>query len=331
MSASYRSPVVRAGGMVLTVLLLAGLAMAPARAAGGTFFTTGPGTGAPPSTLGPYTMTPFGPDGRALFSDVTSVPAPGGGSLGFDRELALARANDGGWSTWSHGYAGDIYWVPAQRFVMALPPSTYAFYFYAQSTTANLDGTPREELIRATAQDGTSSGPVGVVSMGGASYFGFYSTGAPLTSIAVEMVDVVGFAVGEFGIYTGSPAEEPTEPTPPPARARADVAAVIYGGWEGIPVKAYVGGTEQETLYTAHDAFGRQTVLWTFYPPANASWQVLVAPQLPAGLDPARWQYRLVYIESNKLGVKDPTSATASIWRCSEHIFHFQLVDTGAQ
>ncbi len=319
MSTSSRSRLVRLGGVAVAALLLLGLVMSPARASGGTFFDGSPSTGAPPPTLGPYTMTAFHPDGSG--TPVTSVPAPGGGELGFDQQMAHDHGGNGGWTTWSHDYTGDIYNSSQSAVVMTLPPNTYAFYFYAQS------GTPDAELIRATAQDETSSGPISVVSNGGARYFGFYSTGAPLTSITVEMVEgIMGFTVGQFGIYVGEPM-----PEAPHGCTRADVAVVIYGGWDGIPVKAYVGGTEQETLYTAHDAFGRAAVLWTFYPPAGVSWQVSVAPHVPAGLDPVRWQYRLLGIETDKSGVHDAADATAGISRCSERVLHFQLVDTGAE
>jgi hypothetical protein len=123
-------------------------------------------------------------------------------------------------------------------------------------------------------------------------------------------------------------------PAPPaPLCERADVAAVIYGAWEGTPVRAWVGGTEQPTLYTAHDAFGRQAVLWTFYPPASTSWTVRVEPQLPPGLESPRWQYRLVWIEPAPPGFQPGQAAgrAVTIRSCSGTVLHFQLVDTGAE
>jgi len=119
-------------------------------------------------------------------------------------------------------------------------------------------------------------------------------------------------------------------PTPVPC-IRADVAVVIYGGWNGIPVKAWVGGTEQQTLYTALDSFGQPQVLWTFYPPENTSWSVSVEPQTPEGKDPARWQYKLLRIESPSQGTvnNNPGSATVSITRCNQYVFYFQLMDMG--
>ena len=310
----------KAVGLVLTMIFVAGVllgaaSLQPAQAASGIVFDGSPGTGAPPATLGPYPMTPFPEDGRTVGLDVSHVPGPTG-DLGFDQALMHRRIGSG-WSTWSHGYMGDVYGA-VDRLTMTLPPSTYAFYFYAEPNNFGWHS------ITATAQDGTTSGPVDVEGSAGATYFGFYSTGSPIVSITVESdAEAGGFAVGEFGIYTGEPIR--------PSCARADLAVVIYGGWDGIPVSAYVGGTAQETLYTARDAFGNPAVLWTFYPAAGG-WPVSVAPQLPAGLDPARWQYKLVGIRSGPSGPTDysPGSASATITPCSERVFYFQLVDTGA-
>ena len=122
--------------------------------------------------------------------------------------------------------------------------------------------------------------------------------------------------------------EQPATPVP---CIRSDVAVVVFGGWNDIPVKAWVGGTEQETLYTALDAFGQQQVMWTFYPPENTSWDVTVQPQTPEGKDPARWQYQLVRIESPSLGTENnsPSSASVSIRRCNQYVLYFQLMDNG--
>ncbi len=99
---------------------------------------------------------------------------------------------------------------------------------------------------------------------------------------------------------------------------RADVSAIIYGGWNGISVSASVGGTAQPALTTAPDASGRQAVLWTFYPPEGEVWTVVVTPQLPAGLDPARWKF-------------EPASASATITPGSQEQVAFRLIDTGAE
>ncbi len=112
---------------------------------------------------------------------------------------------------------------------------------------------------------------------------------------------------------------------------RADVSVTVYGGWDGIPVQAWVGGTEQETLYTAHDASGEAAVLWTLYPPAGEAFNVSVAPQTPPGKDPARWQYRLVRIEGPTPGEvnNEPKSADVPVSAGSQYRLYFQLLDMG--
>ena len=79
-----------------------------------------------------------------------------------------------------------------------LPAGTKAFYFYAEPQQFAL------LQIQATAQDGTTSGPIDVQGFAGAQYYGFYGTGAStLSSITVTTTDPTGFAVGEFGINGG--------------------------------------------------------------------------------------------------------------------------------
>jgi hypothetical protein len=65
----------------------------------------------------------------------------------------------------------------------------------------------RRLLITATAQDGTTSGPIPVNGFASARYFGFYTDG----SVALKSIEVdsqTSFAVGEFGIGT-TPATTP--------------------------------------------------------------------------------------------------------------------------
>ena len=66
------------------------------------------GSGAPPASLGTFTMTPFGDDTRGVIADEVSVPSPLGGSVGFSIPLSHREIGNG-WSTWSHGYTGDVY------------------------------------------------------------------------------------------------------------------------------------------------------------------------------------------------------------------------------
>jgi hypothetical protein len=156
-------------------------------------FDGSPGTGPPPATLGPYTMTAFPLDARPLGQVVTTVPSPLGGQVTFNVGLRHNRVGSG-WATWSHGYTGDVYGpTPGTTLTMTLPPNTGAFYFYAEPNPfATFD-------VTATAQDGTTSGPIPVSGFAGAKYFGFYGTGgATIASITVSSSR--DFAVGEFGI-----------------------------------------------------------------------------------------------------------------------------------
>jgi hypothetical protein len=142
-------------------------------------------------------MAPFGLDPQALGVDVPSVSGPAG-TIGFSPALNHDRIGNG-WATWSHGYTGDVYdTLGAEDLTQAtitLPAGTKAFYFYAE---------PQQFAtfsVAATAQDGTTSGPITVQGNSGAQYFGFYGTGsATLSSITVTTADPTGFAVGEFGI-----------------------------------------------------------------------------------------------------------------------------------
>ena len=134
-------------------------------------FDGSPGTAAPPATLGPYTMTPFADDTRPVFDDVSSVPAPTGGVVGFSPDLNHREIGNG-WATWSHGYTGDVYYTNgATSATMTLPAGTKAFYFYAEPNPFAVFE------ITATTNSGTTSGPIPVDGAGGATYFGFYTTG----------------------------------------------------------------------------------------------------------------------------------------------------------
>jgi hypothetical protein len=158
-------------------------------------FDGSPGTGPPPATLGPYTMTAFGPDPQLVNQGpvVTSVNDPAG-TVSFSPPLNHSTVGNG-WATWSHGYTGDVYWTTGSTITMTLPAGTRAFYFYAEPNTFDFFE------VTATAQDGTTSGPIQVQGNSGATYFGFYSTGTPnIESITVTTTDTTGFAVGEFGI-----------------------------------------------------------------------------------------------------------------------------------
>ncbi|MHC4175762.1 MAG: hypothetical protein ACYS9C_09430 [Planctomycetota bacterium] len=158
------------------------------------------GTGAPAATLGPYTMTPFPPDPRTIPGDVTSVPSPLGGNLGFSITMSHVRIGQG-WATWSHGYTGDVYTTKgATSVTLTMPAQTAAFYLYAEPNPFNVYS------ITATAQDGTQV-TQNVQGQAGAAYYGFYGTGgSTIATIAVTTPSTpIDFAVGEFGIAIPAP------------------------------------------------------------------------------------------------------------------------------
>jgi len=162
-------------------------------------FDGSPGTAAPPGTLGPYTMTAFPADPAADGAIVTTAPGPTGNvvfNLNMNHRIAGYS-----WSTWSHGYTGDVYWTQGVTSVtMTMPSGTQAFYFYAEPNTYAVF------TVTATAQDGATSGPINVNGNSGATYFGFYSTNnVPLQTISVTCGDGSGFAIGEFGICQCTP------------------------------------------------------------------------------------------------------------------------------
>lgn len=157
-------------------------------------FDGSPGTGPPPATLGPYTMTAFGTDSQPTGTTVNGVSDPAG-TLAFSPPLTHSTVGNG-WATWSHGYTGDVYWTgTGSTITITLPAGTEAFYLYAEPNAFALFD------VQATAQDGTTSGPVQVDGTGGAKYFGFYGTGgATIATVTVTTADTSGLGVGEFGI-----------------------------------------------------------------------------------------------------------------------------------
>lgn len=167
--------------------------------ASGIAFDGSPGTGAPPATLGPYTMTPFGPDPQPTGTTVTGVSDPAG-TITFSQPLTHSTVGNG-WATWSHGYTGDVYHnSDGSAITITMPAGTKAFYLYAEPNAFNVFD------VQATAQDGTTSGPVQVQGNSGAKYFGFYGTGdAEIATITITTTDTSGLGIGEFAIFPAGP------------------------------------------------------------------------------------------------------------------------------
>ena len=112
----------------------------------------------------------------------------------------------------------------------------------------------------------------------------------------------------------------------PGNHTRTDISVIVYGGWNDIPARLWVGGTEQETLYTATNSFGDAQAMWTLYP--TGAWPVSVDVQLPAGLDPDQWELKLVRVSSPTLGYSndEPGAAAATIMAGQQVQFVYQLI-----
>lgn len=183
-------------------MLLAGAFAMLATPASAAIIYTDLGTAAPPATLGGYTMTAFPDDPRAELTDVNNVAAPGGGTVDFDNALNL-RSVPSSWSTWSHGYTGDVYYSNGfVNLTLTLPTGTGAFYLYLEP---NPFGLFTFDVCSAT----TCSGPQSADGFGGARGFGFHATGGDeIVSISIAAQE--DFAVGEFGIAQAAAPEPAT-------------------------------------------------------------------------------------------------------------------------
>lgn len=172
---------------------------------------TSPGTGAPPDTLGGYTMTPFAPDGSPVgfLTSVTDVAPPAGalvtGNLTFTTSLAHHKIGSD-WDTWSHSYKEDVYSTDQNDLMMLMPQDTRAFYFYVEPN--------RKYTFQFKADSSATVTLLDIDGNSGARYVGFY-TDSPSTE-ALKWVYVLqttgesdGFAVGEFGI-NGTVVPEPS-------------------------------------------------------------------------------------------------------------------------
>ena len=176
-------------------------------------FDGSPGSGAPPATLGGYTMTAVpGSSVADNTTTISSVASPLGGTIGFSPSV-ITRTVPATWNNWSHGFTGRVYdsGLDVQTLTLTLPANTKAFYFYAEGSDYSTYN------IMATTNNGGSSGMVPVTTPNGAKYFGFYvnQPGVDLMTITITVQNGSdGFAVGEFGI---SQLQCPTTPITPTA------------------------------------------------------------------------------------------------------------------
>jgi len=215
---------------VAAAALTLSLAAGPTAASGGVWFVGTPGTNPPPAALGPYPITPFGPDGYALEQVVSAVPAPTGGSVGISKPAAVVNAQSvaGGWTV---GYSGHVYSARSNGGpqVLSLPSGTKAFYLYAEP-----DSFGGPFTVTATTNNGTSSGPITVGPVGTAvvaRYFGFYVTSPNtwITTITVSNTSSNSTIVGEFGIYRERPSDAPLITGFSPMSGRVGATVTITG------------------------------------------------------------------------------------------------------
>lgn len=170
-----------------------GAAACAAAAARGGIVGVALGTEAPPAVLGGVGMWAFAEnDGIESFEDVASLPSPLGGEVVFDPKVSARRVGET-WATWSHGYAGDVYYSDGKTHrTLTLPENTVAFILYAEP------GAFAVHAITATADDGATVSQ-DVDGKGGASGYGFYATGAG-TIRTITLDCAVDYAIGEFSI-----------------------------------------------------------------------------------------------------------------------------------
>ncbi|MEA2272886.1 MAG: hypothetical protein QOI98_1594, partial [Solirubrobacteraceae bacterium] len=158
-------------------------------------FSSGPGTGPAPPSLGQYVMQPFSSSGSG--ATVSSVAAPTG-QVGVSPSMS---DQPGPYTNGTSNFLVSNGLVTEETFT--LPPGTGAFYVYAgwECNCGGGGGPPPPVSITATAQDGTSSGPVSVA-LGAPSYFGFYA--ACGSSVQTVELSVTGqqwtLTDGAFGI-----------------------------------------------------------------------------------------------------------------------------------
>ena len=184
-------------GFVATLLALALLSGTALGAGSPTItFSSGPGTGPAPATLGPYTLTPFTPVGSN--QTVSSVTGPTG-------QVGVSPSMFDDAFPFTNGTTNFLVSNGAvNQFTLTMPPGTGAFYLYA-GWECNCGGgpPPTAETLTATAQEGTSSGPISVA-LGHPGYFGFYATGG--ACLQTVQVNVSGspwtLTAGAFGIAT---------------------------------------------------------------------------------------------------------------------------------
>jgi hypothetical protein len=204
------------------------------------------GTGAPPASMGNYTMVAFGDDTRANFATISTVTGPTG-DISVSPSLSHRTVGSGGWATWSHGYTGDVYSTGGTSVTITLPEGTKAFRFYAEPNSFSTF------TMEAVSDNGTTSGDIGVNGFAGASSFGFYTDdNSDIASIVITIEGSTGFAIGEFSIANcGNPmlsvSLDKTLLWPPNHSMKGIAATVGVTGGCGTPTIELISVTSNES------------------------------------------------------------------------------------
>ncbi len=159
------------------------------------------GTAGTPVSVGGITLLPFATNTQLAVGDGNSASVIDSGScvqgaieLAAAMELSVVPTS---WSTWSHGYAGPVWFLDSTTQTILLPPNTTAFSFYLEPSDFGLSE------VYAVANDGTTSTVVQVLGHAGAQGIAFYAQtpGKVLTHIVINVAaSANGFAIGEFAI-----------------------------------------------------------------------------------------------------------------------------------
>ena len=167
-------------------------------------FSLAPGTGAPPATLGGFTMTKVPAGAPACTTTLPPLPVPGGGSIAIAPFDGVQRCIGAGWATWSHGYTGAVYFTggPTSQ-TLTFPANTGAVYFYVEP-----DPFAVHTFTVVAQPGGVSSGSFSVDGSGGAKYVGIFGT-AGSTVASATITGSAAFAVGEFGWAKAGPSCDP--------------------------------------------------------------------------------------------------------------------------
>jgi hypothetical protein len=163
------------------------------------------GTAAPGAVIDGVSMTPFPADSNPIGQYVFSVTSPLGGSVEFDDPTdyhpMVHWTIGNGWSTWGHGYSGDVYidWN-FSSLTMNMPANTRAFYLYAEPNNGTLNFT----LTATGSNGGQFVLNDSIFAVSSAKGFFFKADGETLTSIHVAFPGDT-YAIGEFGIAVPGP------------------------------------------------------------------------------------------------------------------------------